>query len=439
MRSRWTSASAVSLLSAAALACGDSTGPLPQDLVDVVLDFCAAETPVFFAVQNPGSNWERVMPDGQGTFTFKAAPAVGIAFVHQNGSEFSTEYVFTTPADLEPLSGVSCIEQTGTKTLNGSVAGVPVGSATMASMAGSFAYVAPPTTTFSIPELPPGTIDLIAHREVVGTSAVMPDRVIIRRAQDRTSGSTLPVLDFSAAEAQTSASHGFTAAGLSTSENTEYLLTFSTPTTRRHSLSVQTAVGSGLQTIFGIPGALTQSGDFHELDVFADGGTTYRGEVQFYRVPSSRAVTLGANLNNPTLTTVSGGTHLRLRTQLPSQLEYGALVSVAHAQPSRLVVLTATNSYLGGTPVVWDLTIPDLSGMPGFPAGALLQSGAGTDWFVDAYGGTGAAAAFFGAPTDGAVLHYAGRAFETSARQFSRSPAAERHAPLTRRRGLGDH
>lgn len=437
MRSRWTSSAVVSLLSAATLACSDSTGPLPQDLVDVVLDFCAAETPVFLAVQNQGANWERVVPDAQGTFTFQATPAVAIVIVQQSGSEFSTEYVFTTPTDLQPLSGVSCIEQTGTKTLNGSVTGVAAGSATMASMAGSFAYVLAPTTTFSIAELPPGTIDLIAHREVVGANSVVPDRVIIRRAQDRTSGSTLPVLDFGAAEAQTTASHGFSTTGLSTAETTEYLLTFSTPTTRRHSLSVQTAVGPGLQTIFGIPGTLTQAGDFHELDVFADGGSAYRGEVQFYRVPSTRTVALGANLANPTLTSVAGSSHLRLRTQLPSQFEYGALVSVAHVQSSRLVVLTATNSYFGGTPVVWDLTIPDLSGMSGFPSGALLQSGAGTDWYVDAYGGTGASAAFFGAPTDGAVLHYAGRAFETGARQLSRSPASERHAPLNRRRGPG--
>lgn len=434
MRSRWTSTAAISLLSAAVVSCGDSTSPLPRDLTDVLLDFCSDNTPTFMALENDGGNWTRVAPDAQGTFAFQATPRFTLAIVHQSGTEFSTEYVFATPADLSALNGVSCVEQAGSRSLNGSISGVPAGSAAMLSMASSFEYVESPLTSYSIAGLPPGTIDLIAHREVRGTNAVVPDRVIVRRAQDRTSGSTMPVLDFNAAEAQTTASHGFTTSGRSTSENTTALLTFSTLSTRRHSLSLPITVTGGLQTIYGIPGPLTQAGDYHELEVFADGGTTYRGEVHYYRSPVNRSVSLGATLTNPTLTTVATSPGLRLRTQLTSQLEYGAFVSVSHVQPSRQVVLTATNSWYGGTPATWDLTIPDLGGVPGFPTSARLQSGAGTDWYVDAYGGTGGPAAFFGSPADGAILHFAGRAFTTSASQQARAAASDRFSPLSRRR-----
>lgn len=434
MRSRWTSTPALSLLSAAVVAC-ESTAPVPQDLTDVLLDFCASDTPVFFGIQNGGGNWERVIPDAQGTFSFQAAERFTLAIVHQDGSDFRTEYLFAAPSDLQPLNGVSCIEREGSKVLNGNVSGVPTGSAAMITMANSFTYPVAPTTGWQLTNLPAGAFDLIAHRELVGASTVTPERVIIRRAQDLVNGATAAVLDFNSNEAQTAAMHSFSASGLSTADETVYQLTFSTRTTRYHSLSTAVSFTSGAQTLYGIPGALTQSGDFHELEVFADRGSSYRGEVHFYRSPATRSVGLGAVLSNPTLSTVSSSP-LRLRTQLPSQLEYGSFISVAHLQTSREVFLTVTSSYFGGTPVTWDVTIPDLGSVAGFPANAHLQSGAGTDWYVDAYGGNAGSAPFLGAPTDGAILHYAGRSFSSPASQQART-GPDRRTPITRRRGVG--
>ena len=435
MRSRWTRQTAVALLSAAVVACGESTAPLPQDLTDVLLDFCASETPVFFGIQNDGGQWERVVPDAQGTFSFQAAERFTLAIVHQDGTNFSSEYIFAAPSDLQPLNGVSCIEREGAKVLNGTVANVPAGSAAMITMANSFTYPVAPTTSWQLTSLPTGTLDLIAHRELVGATTVTPDRVIIRRAQDLVNNATAAVLDFSSNEAQNTATHSFSASGLSTADETVFQLTFSTPTTRRHSLSTPVSFTSGAQTLHGIPAGLTQAGDFHELEVFADRGTSYRGEVHYYRSPVTRSVGLGAVLTNPTLTTVSSSP-LRLRTQLPSQFEYGSFISVAHVQSGREVFLTVTNSYYGGTPITWDVTIPDLTGVAGFPTNARLQSGAGTDWFVDAYGGNAGAAPFLGAPTDGAILHYAGRSFFSAASQQSQQARTpDRRSPITRRRG----
>ena len=434
---RWTRSAVLSLLSAAVVAC-ESTAPEPQDLTDVLLDFCASDMPVFFAIQNDGGNWDPVTPDAQGTFSFQAAERFTLAIVHQDGSDFSTEYLFAAPSDLESLNGVSCIERKGTKVLNGNVANVPVGSAAMITLADSSVYPVAPTTSWQLTGLPPGPFDLIAHRELVGASTVTPERVIIRRAQDLVNNATAAVLDFNSNEAQNAATHSFSASGLSTSDETVFQLTFSTPTTRRHSLSTPVSFTSGSQTLHGIPGALTQAGDFHELEVFADRGTSYRGEVHYYRSPVTRNVGLGAVLNNPTLTTVSSSP-LRLRTQLPSQFEYGAFISVAHVQSGREVFLTVTNSYYGGTPITWDVTIPDLTGVTGFPANARLQSGAGTDWFVDAYGSNAGAAPFLGAPTDGAILHYAGRSFFSAASQQSQQSqlarTPDRRSPITRRPG----
>lgn len=420
---RWTQATAISLL-ATAVACTDTTGP-GGDLVDVMLDFCTGDVPAFFAYQNDGGPWTPLSPDASGTVAFQAADRVVLAIVHQQGAEFSSEFIFATPDDLEPLSGVSCIDEIGTKTLNGTVSNVPMGSAAMISVAGDFEYLTAPSNAFSLTQLPTGPRDVIAHREVVGAGSVTPDRVIVRRAQDFVSGASLPVLDFAGNEAQNVTPHSFTATGLSASDDKYFLLTFNTATTRRHSLSTLMQFTSATQTLHGIPAALTQAGDFHELEVFADQGALYRGEVQFYRTAGNRSVTLGAQMSNPTLTTVATSPRLRLRTQVSSQSEYGAFITVAHVQPSREVVLTATNSWFGGTPITWDLTIPDMSGVTGFPSGAGLVSGAGTDWYVDVYGGTGGLRAYYGSPADGTTLRYAGRAFTTDARVLRTTRGAE--------------
>lgn len=441
MRNRWTTSVALSMLAASLVACGDGTGPRPGELVDVMLDFCSTETPVYFALRNEGANWTRVTPDAQGTFAFQAAERFTLAVVHQTGTTHYTEFVFATPQDVEPLSGVSCIESEGAKTLHGTVSGVPSGSAAMVSMADAFSYVLAPSSSFTLSELPNGPVDLVAHREAVGTSDVVPDRVIVRRSQDRTHNSTIPVLDFAASEAQNVAPHTFVSTGLRAGDGNHFLLTFNTATTRGHTLSTLMRFTGGAQSLYGVPGSLTQAGDHHTLEIFADGGSTYRGEVHFYRVPGNRTVALGADLNTPVLTTVSQSPHRRLRTQLQSQQEYGALVSVSHQQSQqqgqREMVLTATSAWFNGTPATWDLTIPDITGLAGFPSGAMLQGGVATDWFVEAHGGTGGAAAFFGMPADGTVLHYAGRGFATPAVQRSTTRGAGHLSPVMRRRALG--
>ena len=437
MRSRWTSRLASPLLALSIASCRDSTGPGAGDLVELLLDFCATETPSFFAVQNEGGQWTRVSPDAFGTFAFEATEKVGLAIIHQDGSGFSSEYIFAARSDLEPMSSRSCAEQSGVKDLSGTVANLPPGSAAMISMAGQFDYLTAPSTAYSLPDLPSGPLDLIAHREVVGVTDVVPDRIIVRRAQDRTNGSSIPLLDFASTEAQPLTTHSFTASGVSANEDNYFLLSFSTNTTKDHSLSDLGSFTSGSQSLYGVPGGLTQAGDLHELDVFADAGSSYRGESQYYRLPTSRTVALGPALNVPTVSTVATAP-LRLRTQLVSQSQYGSLMSVFYQQgTTRRTVVTQTSAFTGGTPATWDVTIPNLTGVSGFPAGSSLQSGTQTDWFVDAYGGAGASV-FFGTPTDGAVLRYAGRTAVAATMQMRRMRGAE-SGPSIRagRRALG--
>jgi hypothetical protein len=441
MRFPWTNGVAVPLLAFSLSGCKDSTAPDP-DLVDLFLDFCSTETPAFFAFQNDGSSWTAVTPDAAGTFRFAATEKVALAIVHQSGTRFTTEYVFatTSESDLLPLSGIACAEQTGSKTLNGTVANVPAGSAALITMASSSDYVVSPAASYSLTSLPNGALDLIAHREMLGATTIVPDRVIIRRAQDRVDGSTIPILDFANTTAHPITNHTFTATGLSAADNNSFLLNFRTPTTKDHSLVPVTEFISGAQTLYGIPEVITTSGELHELDVFADGGSTYRGATHYYRNPLAQTVAFGPVLNNPTLSTVATTPHLRLRTQLAAQAEYDSFISVFYSQgDNRVVVVTATAGFTGGRPAIWDVTIPDLSGVSGFPASSALQSGMQTDWFVEAYGGTGGAATFFGSPTNLDILRFGGRAATAQTKQMSVSGRVHRggFSVRSRRRALG--
>lgn len=435
MRSRWTTTVAVPLLVASMAACTDVVDPEPRELVDLFLDFCSDETPAFFAFQNEGEAWTRVAQDASGTFIFKATGKVALALIRQNGTSFQTQYIFASTDELLPLSGISCSEQTGSKTLHGTVANVPDGSATMISMGSSFAYVESPDAAYTLSALPNIALDLVAHRETVGATTIVPDRAIIRRAQDRVTGSTIPVLDFDANTAHPITSHTFTATGLSTADDNFYFHEFHTSTTRNHSLAPVTAFASGAQTLYGIPEPLTFPSDRHELSVFANGGSTYRGESHYYRNPANQAIALGPVLNNPALSTVATSPHLRLRTQLTSQAEYDSFIDVFYAQgDNRVVVVTVTAGFTDGTPASWTATIPDLSGVSGFPASSALQSGMQTDWFVEAYGGNGGLRAFFQSPTDGAVLRFGGRAATAQTSQLSVSGRVNRSGPSWRPR-----
>jgi hypothetical protein len=446
MSTRWTRLAALPFAAITFASCTDGVGPGgDQNLSDVILDFCASATPTFVAFMNDGGAWTRATQDNNGAFTVRAGDQTTLAIVQQAGTSYSTEYIYTTAEELQPLNGISCTEDLGTKTLNGSVAGVTAGSAAMVTMGSDFAFVVPPPSTFTLSDLANGPIDVIAHRELLTLTGAVPNAVIIRRAQDRTSGSFIPVLDFNVtSEALSPAQHTLTIGGLSGSEDNYLFLEFSTPTTPAHLLYATSLFTSSTQTIYGIPSTLTQSNDLHSLDVYGEATDgSYRGQSQYYRNSADRTLTLGPSLNTPTITTAATTPYTRLRAQLPSQAEYDQFVSVYYIQDEtssiREVVVTGSVGYFGGRPSTWDLVIPaGLNEVSGFPLASQLQTGETVDWYVDAYGGS-TISNFYGSPTDGAVLRYAGRtSFVALAQRSVAVGERRRHpSPLKGRRIFG--
>ena len=429
MRSRWMTAVVAPTL-ALTLSCSDSTGPDPE-LERLILAFCSTELPTWFAYQNEGGDWTRVQPTASNAFEFDATPRVAIALTQQFSNEFFTDVYYTTVDEIRPLSGIACTETLGNKTVNGTVANVPVGSQASISLSGANDVVTPPaSTSYTLSGVASNPQDLVAHREVVsGTSPPTPNRVIIRRALDAVNNSSLSVLDFGN-EGQAAATHTATITGLIAGQENYYFIDFSTASGTDHALYTSPTFTNSSQTLYGVPSGLTQTGDAHRLEFNADATNSYRTVVHWTRIPGDKAFTLGPALSLPSVTKVSSTPYARLRISLAAQSDYPSFVTAFFFQgATRQVNVTLTAAHVNGPVTTWANEIPDFTAAGGYPSGAGLQNNTSTDWFVEAYDGS-LPAFVGGTPVDGATVKYAGRANVTSTMQMN--AAGARRAPAMR-------
>ena len=432
MRSRWMTV-AVAPVVALSLNCSDGTGPTQDELEELLLAFCGTDVPVWMGMQNDGGAWTRVTGDANNAFHLDVTPRFALATTHLTQNGYVTDVYYTTADEVRPLSGVACLETSGTKTVNGSVSNVAVGEQALVSMGSPEAVVTPPATGWSLSGVATIPQDLVAHR-FSATSGV-PNRVIIRRAENPVNNATLPVLDF-ANQGQAIATNTATVTGLAAGDNNYYDIAFLTATGSAHFLFALDGFTSTSQALYGVPSALTQAGDAHRLSFNADAssGVAYRTVLHTTRLPGDKIITFGAALSTPTISTVGTTPYARMRAQLPAQPDYMSFATAFFVQSTRSFFVTVSNDYVEGAVTTWNLEVPDVTAASGFPAGAGLQSGVTTSWFVEAYDGT--LSAYIGStPVDGSTVRYAGRSSSTTSMQLYRANmrASEQRAQLLRR------
>lgn len=434
-------AAVVSLIALSLGACSDGTGPSRAIVDNLVLDFCASDAPVFFAYQNEGGNWTRVNSAAGNSFSFDVTERVGIAMTFEFGSSTLTDIYYATAAELGPLSDKACTEVVGARTINGSVSNVAVTEQAYVSMSGAEELVEPPPSTFALTGIADGPQDIIGHRDVNSAAGFIPDRVIVRRAQNPTNGATINTLAFDTEGVPTTVTTA-TITGLQASETNYLDVYFRTASGTRHTLYLAPFFSTNTQTLYGVPSTQTQAGDLHQIDLQAEGSNAnYRTVRHWYRDPATKSLTLGAALNAPTVSSAGASPYLRLRASVASQFDYGSFATAYFIQGTsvtRSVYVTQTAGYNGGTPGSWTLEIPDVTDAGGFPATAGLVSGQGTQWFVEAFGGS--LSDFIGStPTEGATVRWAGRSSTVTLLRRDGDPGAraERRPVLLNRRAFG--
>jgi hypothetical protein len=346
-------------------------------------------------------------------FTFTAGATGGIAYVTHDGGGFRTQVILGTAAEITAIATGPgpCFTnaQVGAKQLNGTVS--HFGGTTFASVniGGAQAILPANAPSYSLPNVPAGTRDIIAAQEspTSGSDTVV-QKMIIRRNTQYANAATVPDLDFIGVESFIPVNHPIKLTNLS-GDQSRATLSFVTANGQSAEFFSSAgrffpALNSDAVTFFGVPDSLLQAGDFHVSTVFAaapDGKSARLVESMTHSLPDQTFI-LGPPLSTPTVSSLGTSPTLRLRAQLPSQSAYNAGVNVEYDQGSNSIEVTATTAYFGGIPSTWIVDVPDFAGAS-YDTSWGLRSGTALSWLVVAAGGN--VLPFFGATVvDGAQL-----------------------------------
>jgi hypothetical protein len=388
----------------------------PQVPIDLALDFCTDQMPVWFGFQNEGQEWRRVLPDADGTFRFTANNFVTIAYVLQNGADYTTEIVGAHNTELEEVSEVSCLEVAGVKQVNGTFTGAAGSQRALISMLFSSAFPLAQQTSWSLTQLADRPLDLVASRVNLTTTTQTSDRIIIRRNLNPVPNATVPELDFSGPEAVVPQTIGATVTGIVSGESGTMYNNFFSQLRTSHTLFFSAVQGNGEVRLPAVPNAQTAAGDYHDLflNVNSADGESFRGVERFFRLPADFALPLGASPPAaPSIETEATNPYLRLS----AQMNPGAYTSAASftfrqqfgVSSVTAVTVTVTSAFYAGSGVQpWFVMLPDLSTTDAWQNVWGLQDGTPVDWQATLYLGR-STLVFGAAPTEGETVSFAGR------------------------------
>jgi hypothetical protein len=415
-------------------ACDLSTGPEQvQTPIDLELDFCSNDVPVWFAYQNIGQPTTQVIPDAQGTVRFTASARVVLGMVWQSGTDYHSEFIYASNDELLALSGRACLEEVGTKAVNGTVSGVTAAQVAVVGMNFASAPLTGGNTSYSLTGLPDRPLDLLASRQNATAVQRIADRLVLRRTQNFANNATVPVIDFNAAEAVNAATANATVSGIFTGEFAYLQNNFFSQLETSHSLFYSENIGNGSHQFAAVPTTLLAANEYHDLILLSvdPDDASVRGVENYFRAASSQTLALGPPLEDPNITALQNTAYVRLRLILPTQASYDDAVSVDYFQQQAASVTTvrmwATLGYLRQVVNQWVLDIPNLSGAQGWQDSWGLRTGFPIEWTVTGYGGSSVLT--MGAqPEDGEFIRYAIRQSEPQ----PGSGGAARVGPLAR-------
>ena len=394
-------------------ACDLSTGPEPiQTPIDLELDFCSNDVPVWFAYQNIGQPTTQVIPDAQGTVRFTATNRVVLGMVWQSGPDYHSEFIYASNEELLALSGRACLEEVGIKTVNGTVTGTTAAQVAVVGMNFSSAPLTGGNTSYSLTGLPDRPLDLIASRQNATGVQRIADRVVLRRTQNFANNGTVPLIDFNSPEAVNVATANATVSGIFTGDFAYLQNNFFSQLETSHSLFYSENIGNGSHQFAAMPASLLAANEYHDLILLSvdPDDASVRGVENYFRAATTQTLALGPSLENPTVTTLLNTEYVRLRMTLPTQASYDDAVSVDYLQQQAVSVTTvrmwATLGYLRQVVNQWVLDIPDLTGAQGWQDSWGLKTGFPVEWTVTGYGGSSVLT--MGAqPEDGEFIRYA--------------------------------
>lgn len=353
--------------------------------------FCdPSRIPVWFAYQDGNGAWTRVTADVSNTFNFGITSETGgVTFVLQEGAnEFDIVTFYNTRDELRDIAARECITDPPTRTVHGSFTGLTglqqaymYANNTITS--GSIATPSFTNTTF-----PVGVVDILAVRYELDfdSFSLVPDKAILRRNQEPANGSTMAPFAFDGGEAFQIASAQVTLQNAGS--NNVVISQFETANGKVGSMAFGAlgASGSTTSTVYGVPSALTQTGDFHSLLATTYSDTTaVRIAMLTHRELANRTIQFGPDLEAQSASTIASAPYARLRISGTWSATYDTGIGVSWVQESTLRnwTVNASRGYTGAA-AAYQLDMPDLSGVDGFQSSWGLSVGKQTSWGVTA-------------------------------------------------------
>ncbi|HEX6944142.1 MAG TPA: hypothetical protein VF128_14540 [Gemmatimonadaceae bacterium] len=415
----------------------------PPSTGSIKWKFCSGSlTRYFVAVRDGTGPWTRLMPANDTSYSFTISSGKGeLAYVNLDSGGYRVSVYQYTAQEMAARAASQCklVQNVTTRTANGTFGGVTGFRVAQVGMGWWFGS-ANGNGSFSLLNLPPGPLDVIAARQAdfIDPSAMPVDRLIIRRAQNPASGASMPVLDFGAAEsfAPTVATWTFLN---TTGQSFGVTQMFTTAGGSTGILASQPGIDGAAtnRAVYGVPLAQTQAGDLHQLiATVATVAPTANNPVRATRqiiyygrtlgVPDT--LTFGPVMPAATVAPVVAG-RLRAQGTLPTEYNTGVSFDVTQTTTARFFSIHATRGFLGAGNS-YDLQMPDLSGAIGWDTQYAIRTGVPTNWAVSGGGPTldffdvrnvfnSTRALWTGAmtgvvaPADGAT-YYMGRTFGTA-------------------------
>jgi hypothetical protein len=319
-------------------------------------------------------------PDPQGELRDRFRAARGRSqVVRRSGSvdTYVTEVYYASAAELAEDGAEYCGQTQPTKTVTGTVTGVWPGTYGIVSLGGVMnvfdGNVSSNPVIFS--DVPAGLVDLVG---TLATPGQRPDKIVMIRDLNLPDGGSLPSpIDFSG----NSILGGF---GLATvvggaGHDLEIFTDLVTKNGRNGLWFDLAPSPDPIRPWVGLGTIAMTSEDFHGLVVFAtpSGSSDFRVALKFVREVTDQTLILGPSITEATVTAIAGGSYPRYRFQgaLPAEYDKGASIDLA-SDDGNLFSIIASGAYLAasGHALAYDLTMPDVVGLTGFPVASRLTA-----------------------------------------------------------------
>ena len=379
----------------------------------VTLTYCdASGIPSWVAVKDGNDPWAPVLPTmpvsgaptraAAATYEFQlTSDRAGVATVKESGGSATLEIFFAGASEVWFQGLDYCPGDGVTKTVNGTVAGVGPTEQASITLGGPSATILGASGVFNwtIQNVPDGPVDLLGSLGTLnigggGTFTFDLSKLVIQRALNPADNSNIGVVDFTGPDAFAPLTQNLMVNNLGTDAylaNMGYITANGSAGFFFNNFQPSTTATQ----ILGIPDGKRVDTDFHQLSVIATDPnlTTFdrqRSLTKLYKQSADQTVTLGPDLNLPTITQPSVNPYVMFRAQLARQNEYDQYTFVSYSQRTgrqNSVFIGATETYLNGTD--FDIMIPNFSGLAGWNDMWGPELGVETDWGVFGLGWSG--------------------------------------------------